>query len=204
MAAFAAGVSCERYLEMVRGVAASARGTTVEGLLRSGLLVAATAGACDGRCLRAGGVRVVASLTASEPSSLWVIRVHVPVAVLARRRGALAHVVRLVAARAVGMRRYLRCCEHDDVCVAVATRDREVCSKLMGAMTVHAGVMATGEQCARRHHGLRLTVTLDAGRERIRGWGVLMSVTSPTSLVRGFAALRMRGHDAAVTARALA
>ena len=68
----------------------------------------------------------------------------------------------------------------------------------MGAVTGHAGIVASDEHSGRRYDGLRFAVALGASRERFRSGCMLMSVTGPTRLVRGFAARGVCGHHSGV------
>ena len=60
-------------------------------------------------------MRVVARHATAEASALRMVRMNIPVAILASRGRAPVHVVRRMAARAYGMRWHLGLSEHEDV-----------------------------------------------------------------------------------------
>ena len=128
---------------------------------------------------------------------------NVPVAALARGGRTFSNVVRLMAARAVCMRRHVRLCEYDQGGVARATSNRLLPCELVRSMAAHAGRVPAREQSARSHDGLGLGVALGARRSRVRGGRVLLSVTGATRLVGRLTGRRVGRRDARVTARAL-
>jgi hypothetical protein len=135
----------ERNLEVVRRMTALACCSTVKRVIGRGLLMTTAARPRNRRRLRTGGMRVVAAEAAAEAGAFRVIRVNVPVAALARRRGALFDVVRLVTARAERVRRHLRLGEHDHVRMTRTTRSRLFCRKLVRLMAAHACRMTARE-----------------------------------------------------------
>ena len=135
----------ERDLEVVRRMTVLARRPVVKGAVGRGLLMTAAAGPCERGRLGTGGVSVVTAQAAPEAGPFRVVRMNVPVAALARRRGALFDVVRLVAARADRVGRHLRLREHDHARVTRTTRNGLFCRKLMRAVAAHAGRVSTGK-----------------------------------------------------------
>lgn len=136
---------CQCGLEVVRGVTASARGTSVKSALGSRLLMAAAARPRQGRLLGQSRVRVMASQATAEPSAFRVVRMNVPMAGFARCSRAFSNVMWLVTTRAPRMRRHLRLCQHHHVRMARATGNRVLASKVVGAVTAHAGRVASCE-----------------------------------------------------------
>ena len=101
-------------------------------------------------------------------------------AALAGSRGALAHVVRLVTARAHGMRRHFRLREHDHA--LHGTNEHE--DSLFGSMELVRPMAASRTRYGHRQiapwpvaDGLRSCyVALGARGERVSRWSVLMRV----------------------------
>lgn len=200
MAAFAHIVLREVDLEVVRQVTLLASDSGVERVVsRSDPMTAATTER-DDLLLPMIRVRIVASQTRCALAALRVVGVNVPMAIVADPRGSAPNVVRRVAVRAHGMRRYRSLGQYHDVGMARAAGHGALRLERVWLMTIHARCVTTGKERRGWHDRLLLTVTLAAGGQRGGGRRVLMAVTGGAHAITGLTRRSVRRFDFAVTA----
>jgi hypothetical protein len=168
--------------EGVRLMALGAGHPQVEAFVGMGGLVAAAAGLRRHEGLGSGWVWIVTTGARTPSADLRMIRMHVRVTICAGFFRASAHIVRGVAARALGV------CLHGDFSqdvnrrVARAASDGRCFGKPMRFMTADALGVALVEQGAGRHDRLLFRVAGRARTESLRRRRVLMLVTRSANL----------------------
>lgn len=148
------------------------------------------------------GVRVVAADARARCTVLRVIGLLSRVATRARLLSAAAHIVGLVAARAVSVRRNLGLTQHPYVFVAGATRRRPRLAEVVRAVTADALHVPPFEQRRGGDQGFLPRVALDAAAERFLAGCVLLLVTSRAHAVRRLAVGGVGGRGVLVALRA--
>jgi hypothetical protein len=138
----------------VRLVALRASHGRVKALIAVRGLVTTAAGERHLTNVTSSGMGVVTANAAARRGELWVIRVHVLVAIDAGVFRAAAHVVRGVAAHAGRVRRH-RGGGHDvNFGVARAARQRRLFAEVVRLVTAHALRVPIGKQRSLRHDRL--------------------------------------------------
>ena len=177
MAVVASGFVGERAHEVVRLMATLAVGPSVKVLVRSRNLVAAAAALGPSIEPRARRMRVVASDTGTGDAAARMIGVLVAMAFRARPFGRAVHVVRSVAALAIGVLAHALSAEHVHVFVTAATGDRFRLFELMRAVAADALAVALGKDRRFGHDRILRGVTGGAPAARLGRGRVLVLVT---------------------------
>ena len=192
-----------REFEVVRRVTALAGDARVKIVLGRGNLMTTAATLRERVFLHPRRVRFMAGDACPASDPLWVIRMHVRVALRTRCSRVVANVVRRMAIGAQRVRGHESCGQHHHIGVAGAAVQRALRLELVRSMTADALRMTPGEQCRCRDDGLSLAVTFGTRGDGIRSGSVLMGVAGRAHTVRGFVGCSVTGVDVHVATRAI-
>jgi len=199
MAIVASGFLGKRAHEIVRLVATLAVRAAVKVPVGSRNLVAAAAALRAGIEPRARRVGIVASNAGTRDAATRVVGMLVAVTLCAGSLGRAAHVVRRVAALALGVLAHPLSTEHVHVFVAAPAGDGLRFLELMRPVAADALAVALGKYGGLRHDRTLRGVTGGATAPRLGCRRVLVLMAEATGSARRFSVGSVGGRDVAVT-----